>query len=322
MTLTIPMRRASKIETMRQYCKWMMVSLVVICAGAVYARQGTTSEAPPVQPPTSAAPTKAAPAPHAKPHLPIKAKTHEEYVAYQTAIANKADAEAMAKAAADFAAKFPDSDVCVLLYRASMKSYRTAEEPEKMMDAALKVLELDKDDPEALLSVAEVQEEHTTAMDLDRDQRMEQALANAQHALATIDTDLIVPVGTPADREEVYKKYLKASALGIIGTVQYKQEKYSEAEASLRQAIAADPTNLDSVIVLRLALVLDQQKKYEDALQQANRAIELSKDGTEVARVAKTERDRLTALVAQGSAAGGSDVAPPADDNAPGRQGN
>lgn len=304
---------------MKRYCQWITVSLVLAGASALYAQNGNTSDAPPVQPPASGA---AAPAQHTKPHLPIQAKTHEEYVAYQAAIVNKQDAEAMAKAAADFAAKFPDSDCRVLLYRATMKSYRTAAEPEKMMDAALKVVELDNDDPEALLSVAEVQEEHTTAMDLDRGQRMEQALANAQHALKTIDTDLIVPVGTSADRVEVYKKYLKASALGIIGTVQYKEEKYPEAEASLRQAIEADPANVDSVIVLRLALVLDQQKKYEDALTQANRAIELSKDGTEVARVAKNERDRLTALAAQGSAAGGSDVAPPASDNSQGPHGN
>jgi len=310
---------------MKRHCKWMALSLVMAgaqCASALYAQGGNTSEAPAVQPPPAATPAAAAPAPHAKPHLPIKARTHEEYVAYQTAIANKQDAEAMAKAAADFAAKFPDSDCRILLYRATMKAYRTAADPERMMESALKVLELDNDDPEALLSLAEVQEEHTTAMDLDRDQRMSQALDNAQHALKTIDTDLIVPVGTAADRVEVYKKYLKASALGIIGTVQYKQEKYPEAEVSLRQAIEADPANVDSVIMLRLALSLDEQKKYEDALTQANRAIELSKDGTEVARVAKNERDRLTALVAQGSAAGGSDVAPPADDSSQGHKGN
>ena len=303
---------------MKRNLKWLAIFQVLVFATALLAQNANTNQAP-VSPPNTG-PTNVAQ--HAKPHLPIKAKTHEEYVAYQTAIANKQDAEAMAKAAADFAAKFPDSDVRVLLYRASMKSYRTGGEPEKMMDAALKVLQLDKDDPEALLSVAEVQEEHTTAMDLDRDQRMEQALANAQHALATIDTDLIVPVGTPSDREDAYKKYLKSSALGIIGTVQYKEEKYPEAEASLRQAIETDPSNVDSVVVLRLALSLDQEKKYEDALQQANRAIELSKDGTEVARVAKNERDRLMALVVQGSAASGSDVAPPANDNGQGREGN
>jgi tetratricopeptide (TPR) repeat protein len=306
---------------MTQFAKTMTILLTAASVTVLSAQSGST-DGTTAAPTVGTAPASPASAQHSKPHLPIKARTHEEYVAYQTAITNKQDPEAMAKAAADFAAKFPDSDCRVLLYRASMKGYRTASEPEKMMEAALKVLELDSDDPEALLSVAEVQEEHTTAMDLDRDQRMDQALANAQHALKTVDSDLIVPVGTPADRVDVYKKYLKASALGIIGTVQYKEEKYPEAETSLRQAIEADPTNVDSVIVLRLALALDQQKKYEDALTQVNRAIELSKDGTEVARVAKNERDRLTALVAQGSAAGGSDVAPPAKDSSPGPQGN
>jgi tetratricopeptide (TPR) repeat protein len=291
---------------------WIAVPLVLAFAGALSAQSASPAE------PTA----NSTPPQHQKPHLPIQAKTHEEYVAYQAAIANKQDADAMAKAAADFAAKFPDSDVRVLLYRASMKSYRTANEPEKMMAAALKVLELDQDDPEALLSVAEVQEEHTTPMDLDREQRMEQALANAQHALGKVDSDLIVPVGTPADREEEYKKYLKAASLAIIGTVQYKEEHYPEAESSLRQAIDANPTNVDSVVVLRLALSLDQQKRYEEALQQANRAVELSKDGSEVARVAKTERDRLLALVAQAGTSSGADVAPPANDSSEGREGN
>ncbi len=294
----------------RQFSTWMTLPWVLTFAGVLFAQSSPGAAAI------------SSPPQNSKPHLPIKAKTHEEYVAYQEAIAKKQDSEGIAKAAADFAAKFPDSDVRVLLYRASMKSYRAAGEPQKMMEAALKVLELDKDDPEALLSVAEVQEEHTTAMDLDREQRMEQALANAQHALAKIDTDLIIPVGTPPDREDAYKKYLKSSALAIIGTVQYKEEHYPEAESSLRQAIEADSANVDSVVVLRLALALDQQKKYEDALQQANRAIELSKDGTDVARVAKTERDRLLALVAQGSTPAGGDVAPPATDSSQGREGN
>ena len=249
-----------------------------------------------------------------QPHLPIKARTHEEYVAYQAAIANKQDPEAMAKAATDFAAKFPDSEIRVLLYRASMKAYRQAGEPQKMMDAALKVLELTKDDPEALLAVAQVQEEHTSPMDLDRDQRMDQALANAQHALTTIDTDLVVPVGTRPDSIEPYKKFLRSSSLAIVGTIQYRREQYPEAEATLRQALDADPANPDGVVVLRLALSLDQEKKYQDALQQANRAIELTKDDTDAGRLARNERERLTALLAQNSGPGSADVTPASDE--------
>ncbi len=293
---------------MRQPLEWTAIVLLLVAACAMQAQ--TAADA--TTPPPAATPASQ------RPKLPIKAKTHEEYVAYQAAIANKQNAEEMAKAAADFAAKFPDSDIRLLLYRASMKSYRTAAESDKMMDAALKVLELSKDDPEALLAVAQVQEERTSPMDLDREPRMAQAIANAQHALATIDTDLVVPVGTRPEDVEPYKKSLKASALAIVGSVQYKREQYAEAEATLRQAMQADPGNPDGVVVLRLALALDQEKKYADALQQSNRAIELTKDDTDAGRLARSEHDRLTALIAQGSAPGASDVAPPADGTSPG----
>jgi tetratricopeptide (TPR) repeat protein len=291
---------------MIHHFKIVMATALLICAGPVYAQTADPSAAP-------VSSTTAATTPAQKPKLPIRAKTHDEYVVYQAAIAKKQDPDAMAKAAADFAAKFPDSDIRVLLYRASMKSYESAGDPEKMMQAALKVLELTKDDPEALLAVARVQEEHTSPMDLDRDQRMDQALANAQHSLATVDTDLVVPVNTQPESVEPYKKFLRATALSIIGSIQFKRQQYAEAEGTLRRAIDADPTSVDGTIILRLALALDEQKKYEDALQQANRAVELTKEDTDAGRAARNERDRLTAMVAQNSSPGRQDVAPPAD---------
>jgi tetratricopeptide (TPR) repeat protein len=282
---------------MRQFFRLIVLPLAALAVSASFAQTANVSG------PSAASASQ-------KPKLPIKARTHEEYVAYQAAMANKGNADAMAKSAADFATRFPDSDIRLLLYRATMKAYRAAREPEPTMDAALKVLQLDKDDPEALLAVAEVQEEHTSPMDLDREQRMDAATANAQHALTTIDSDLVVPVGTAPEQIETYKKYLRSSALAILGTVQYKREKYPDAESTLRQALEADPANPDGVVVLRLALTLDQQQKYEDALQQANHAIELTKDDTDAGHLARTERDRLTALIAQKSATSGADPAP------------
>jgi len=199
----------------------------------------------------------------------------------------------MEKSADDFAAKFPDSNVRVLLYRAAMSSYQSAGNSQKMMEVGQKVLNIDKDDPEALIGVAEVLEEHTAPTDLDRDQRSNQAISYAQHALETMDTDLAVPAGTPQDKLDAYKKYLRSTALAIMGTVQYKREQYADAEGNLRKAIDADSANPDPVVILRLALALDQQKKYADALQQASRAVELTQEGTEVGKMARTERDRL-----------------------------
>jgi tetratricopeptide (TPR) repeat protein len=246
-----------------------------------------------------------APAPTAKPQTeasqpsgraPVQAKTQEEYQAYQAAVGNAQNPAAMEKAADDFAAKFPTSDLRVLLYRAAMHSHQTAANSPKMLEMGLKVLAIDKDDPEALIGVGEVLEEQTSPTDLDRDQRMNEAVTYAQHALETIETDLAVPAGSPPERVEAYKKYLRATALTIIGTIQYKREKYADAEGNLRKAIDADAENPDAVVVLRLALALDQQKKYPEALQQAKRAVDLTQDSTEVGKMARNERDRLVVI--------------------------
>jgi tetratricopeptide (TPR) repeat protein len=246
---------------------------------------------------------------------PIQAKTQPEYQAYQAAIANAQNPDAMEKAADDFAAKFPDSEVRVLLYRAAMQSYQTAGNSSKMMDMGLKVLAIDRDDPEALIGVAEVQEEHTSATDLDREARMTQALTNAQHALGTIETDLAVPAGSPPDKVDAYKRYLRATALTIVGTIQYKREQYPDAEANLRKALETDSSNPDAVVILRLALALDQEKKYPEALQQANRAVDLTKEDTDIGKMARNERDRLLVQTGTGNTPGGN-TAP--GGNAPG----
>jgi tetratricopeptide (TPR) repeat protein len=246
---------------------------------------------------------------------PVQTKTREEYKAYQAAVANAQNPEAMEKAADDFATKFPNSNVRVLLYRAAMSSYQNAGNPDKMMNMGLKVLSIDKDDPEALIGIAEILEERTGPTDLDRQQRSEQVVEYASHALKTLDTDLAVPAGTSPDRVEAYKKYLRSTALAIIGTIYYKQEHFAEAETKLRDAMETDATNPDPVVVLRLALAMDQQKKYSDALEQANRAVELTEEGTDLGRMARNERDRL--VVQAGGSGAAATSAPSANQSAP-----
>jgi tetratricopeptide (TPR) repeat protein len=259
--------------------------LVAMLVSAVAAAAQTESKPQPAQTPAAAPATTG--------RAPVQTKTKEEYQAYQAAIQNTQNSEAMERSADDFAAKFPTSDVRVLLYRAAMGAYQTAGNSGKMMDVGLKVLKIDKDDPQALIVVSEVLEERTSPTDLDREQRSAQALAYAQHALETIDSDLAVPAGTPTERVEAFKKYLRSTALAIVGTVQYKQEHYPEAEATLKKAIEADAGNPDPVVILRLALTLDQEKKFAEALEEANRAVELTREDSDLGKMARSERDRL-----------------------------
>jgi tetratricopeptide (TPR) repeat protein len=220
-------------------------------------------------PPASSSSSTSATPPQAAPQgkRPPQAKTQAEFDAYQAAIANIRDSAAMDKAAHDFAAKFPQSDLRVLLYRAAMNSYQSANNADKMMEMGRLILGLDPNDPEALLGVAQVLAERTRDTDLDKDQRLDEASNLAEHALETIDTDISAPAGTPPEKIDAYKRFLRSTAYSVIGTIQFNREKYVDAEASLRKSIDADPSQPDPVAVLRLALALDKQDKYPEALK-------------------------------------------------------
>lgn len=227
---------------------------------------------------------------------PPQAKTQPEFDAYNAAVANQKDPAAMEKAADDFAAKFPDSELRALLYKAAMRGYQNANSADKMSEMAQKLLQLDPDDPEALIGVAEVMAERTRDTDLDKDQRYDQATKYAQHALETADTDVAIPAGAQQSQIDAYKALLRSTAYSVLGTIAYGQTKYADAEAYFRKSIDAYPAQPDPVVVLRLALALDKQARYPDALKEANRAVELTQEGTAAGTTARHERDRLVQL--------------------------
>ena len=176
---------------------------------------------------------------------PPQAKTQPEFDAYKAAVSSTNDPAAMEKAADDFAAKFPDSELRALLYRSAMHSYQSANNADKMLEMGRKVLKID-----------------------------------------------------------AYKGFLRSSAYSIMGTLQFNKEKYVDAENNFRKSIDAFPSQPDPVVVLRLALSLDKQGKYPEALKEANHAVELTQENTTAGTLARRERDRLVQLT------GGSNPAP------------
>jgi tetratricopeptide (TPR) repeat protein len=239
------------------------------------------------------APGTAAAVPAAK--RPPQAKTQPEFDAWKAAAANT-DPAALEKASDDFATKFPDSELRVLLYKNTMRAYQKADNAEKTEATGRKVLSCDADDPEALVIVSEVIAERTRDTDIDRDQRFADATAMSQKALKTIDTDIGVPAGTPQDKLDAYKSGLRSQAYSIIGAIDYKKENYTAAQDDLQKAIDAYPSDPAPVDVLRLALALDKQQKYPEALKVADRAVQMTQDNTPIGTPARRERERLQQL--------------------------
>ena len=270
------------------------VIFVLLTLAVCVAAQNSGQSAPQNPPATGqAAPAQGTAALPAK--RPPQAKTQPEFDAYKAAAASP-DVAALEKAADDFATKFPDSELRVLLYKNAMRMYQQANNAEKTEAMGRKVLTFDPDDPEALVIVSEVIAERTHDTDLDKDQRYDEAIKMAQKATETVDTDINAPAGTPPDKLEAYKSLLRSNAYSIMGTIAYKKDNYADAEKNLQKSIDAFPSQPDPVVVLRLALTLDKQQKYPEALKVANRAVELTQDNTPIGTPARRERDRLVQL--------------------------
>ena len=135
--------------------------IVGILSIAIWAVAQSTPAPAPQTPPASGqtAPAQATPAPGAPAQPAVKrppqAKTQPEFDAYKAAAAST-DVAGAEKAADDFATKFPDSELRVLLYKNTMHLYQNANNAEKTEALGRKVLAIDPDDPDALTTVAEV----------------------------------------------------------------------------------------------------------------------------------------------------------------------
>ncbi|HWF90649.1 MAG TPA: tetratricopeptide repeat protein [Terriglobales bacterium] len=256
--------------------------------------KGTPNTATPGAAATQTAPAAGATAPQGK--TPPQAKTQAEYDAFNAAKANAGDAANLEKAADDFAAKFPESELRILLYEADVAAYQQSNNSAKMEEVGKKVLAIDPDQPDALVAVSQGLVDTTQDSDIDKDQKYAEAAKDAQHALETIDTDIAVPAGTPPDRVETYKDYIRSTAHSFLGTIMFKKGDFVGAQAEYQKSLDAFPSQPDPLVVLRLALCLDNQKKYPEALQQANKAVALTQENTTAGNYARRERDRLVQL--------------------------
>lgn len=220
-------------------------------------------------------------------------KTQDEYAAFEAANHVK-DLHAAEVAASDFARKFPQSGVTFILYQSLMQRYQAANDSQKSLEMARTTLQYDPDNPLALTEGSSILAESIQDNDTDRDAKVAEVRANAKHALEVIGTlGAYMPANTPPDRVAKYKSALTFSAYDAMGTADLFAQDWISAEANFRKALEIMP---DAFAYFRLALALDHQGKYADALAAINQATPLSKDAALTTNI-EAEKTRLEAQV-------------------------
>lgn len=293
--------------------------LLTIVASAIFVvAQSNSTPAPASTPQTQSGSSQAAGTPTTNaPAAPVhskgapQAKTQEEYKAYQEVVAKSSDPVQMEQAADQFAQKYPNSELRVVLYNSVMNIYRNAGVTDRAIEAGRKSLAIDPTDPVPNVIVALALGQTTRDTDLDKDDRLNEAARDAQRAIDNIDTGMAVPPNTPPEKVAAAKMSILEMAYETLGTVDMAKKDFAAAEIAFRKGIEVNKAQPDGVLYLRLAIALDNQKKYPEALQATEDAIKYNQPGSEAQNLANQEKSRLQKLVGNPAPAAAT-PAPPA----------
>lgn len=293
--------------------KAILVFLAVVLAGVLVAAQAPQS-ANQQQPqggqapaPSATAPASGQPKASAGAHQP-QAKSKEEYDAFMAAQV-LTDPQKLETAADDFAKKFPSSEVIAYLYVRDMSLFQQANDADKVIEVGKKAIAIDPTNPVPLVDVASALAESTHDSDLDREERLAEAGKYAKEAIANVDTGLQVPPNTPPEKVAAVKANILGMAYDTIAVVDMNRKDYASAEQNLQKAIESSKGQPEPVEYLRLSVAQDNLKKYAEALDSANKAVQYSPEGSAVQNLAKQQQSRMQKLAA---ANGGGAAAPSA----------
>lgn len=273
--------------------------------------------APPAQAPTLGTQTQPSGPPPPPPHpaglkAPPQAKTQEEYTAFTTAAnaINSPDPAAAEAAAKDFQAKYPNSELTSQLYMQLLFKNIQANDSEKAIAMGQEVLKLDPTNPVAAIYTGLILAESTRTTDMDSAQRFDEAAKDANVGLQNVETNLMLAANVPQAQVDATKADLRSRAYDTLGLVAFKRNDFVTAEKDFRQSIQVRGEPGEAMTHLRLALSLDKQNKYNDALTEADKAVSLANPQDTVAKSAQAEVDRLKKLT--GAGASTAPAAPPA----------
>lgn len=256
-----------------------MLFVLVMCGSAVLWAQ---------QPATGSKPAQA-PAKHV-----AQAKTTQEFKDYNTAYA-LTGGEAVEKAADDFAARYPASELKVFLYEKAMHEYQAVNSQPKILATGQKVLQLDPDNAIALVLTANVLSDGLSESSPDQQQAAE-IRKNAGHALEILNGNFSPVANATPEQVEAYKKTLQALAHSALGITALKMHDDAGAEKELKAAADVNLAQPDPFVWYHLSLAQDHQKKYSEALVSVNQAVQNAASNPDIGELAKGEQARLRTL--------------------------
>jgi len=201
-------------------------------------------------------------------------------------------AGAAERAADGFAGRYPASELRRYLYSSAMLQYQRENNPAKMLAMGERVLELDPDNPLALVLSATALADSLTDRDRDREKKIMAIKRNAARGIQATEAGYPGNSGTAP----LYKTTLQSMAYSALGIMKLKTGDDAGAEKELKTAADLAKARPDAYIWYHLALAQDHRKKYTAALGSIQQALQLASSDPELQQLAEVEFDRLARL--------------------------
>ena len=270
----------------------LAILVVLLAANVAFAQGNAGNSSAPAQATTTAPP--------AAQHQP-QAKSAEEYGAYNAAAALTDPGQIVAAADA-FVQKYPNSELKELLYVRAMQIYQQQNNSAQVITAGRKAIAINPQNPVTLIEVASALVMDTRENDLDREARFAEAAKDAQAGIDNIDTGLQVPPTVSAAQVAAAKANYRSIAYETLGIIAMNGKDYATAEQNFQKAADFMKDQPEAEVYLRLSVVQDNQKKYPEALDSANKALQYAAEGSAEKNLAKQQQARLQKLISEQAA--------------------
>ena len=219
-----------------------------------------------------------------------KPKSVAEQTALQ-AMFGATDPDVQIAAANTVIEKFADTDFKSIALFFIARDYQVKGDFAKSVTFGERALEADPKNYQAMLVVASEYAQNTKDTDFDKDDKLKKAEKLANDALTTIKTAAKPNPSIPDAQWEDAKKDLSASGYEILGQIALVRKKPADAAAAFQSAVDVAVTKEPATYV-RLAQAQNMLGKYDDAIANAEKAMNAPAAAPAVKQFAQAERAR------------------------------
>ncbi len=202
-------------------------------------------------------------------------KSQDEYNAY-TAMHNEKDVQKKVALAEAFLQKYPDSGVKNYVYAELMEAYQQANDAQKAIDTAKKLLEVDPNNLAALRYLSFAFPFTFKPDSADASSELSRAESDAKHGL-----DLLSKIQKPAnmtdDQFQQQVKPVRAVFNAAVAFVALQRKDYAGAVTSFKAALEDNPGDMYTNYRLGVAYLLASPADYNNGFWYLSRAVALGR---------------------------------------------